>query len=226
MRVPNRQCVIETRSSRTPERTFTYRQINQASNQLAHHLVAHGCNVGDVVVIYAYRGVDLVVAYMGALKAGATVSVLDPQYPAERQKILLSVSRPQFLIYIQRAIEEFGQPSGVISDFIATGLHVKAIIPSLHLSASGNLTGGSFEDEDCLAAQTPLKEHHPNVTVGPDSIPTLSYTSGTQGIPKGVQGRHYSLTYYTPWMAERFGLSENDKFTMLVSLEQKLISSI
>ncbi|OAA38789.1 aminoadipate reductase enzyme [Cordyceps fumosorosea ARSEF 2679] len=214
-RVPDRQCVIETRSSRSPERTFTYRQINQASNQIAHHLIAHGCNVGDVVVIYAYRGVDLVVAYMGALKAGATVSVLDPQYPAERQKVLLGVSRPNFLIYIQRAIEEFGQLPDIVSEFIATSLHVKATIPSLHLSDSGHITGGSFEGEDCLAAQAPLKEHHPGVIVGPDSIPTLSYTSGTEGIPKGVQGRHYSLTYYTPWMAERFGLSENDRFTML-----------
>ncbi|KAG8406556.1 large subunit of alpha-aminoadipate reductase [Metarhizium acridum] len=214
-RVPNRQCVIETRSSRSPERVFTYRQINQASNQLAHHLIAHGCNVGDVVVIYAYRGVDLVVAYMGALKAGATVSVLDPQYPGERQKVLLGVSRPQFLICIQRAIDEFGHLPSLVSDFITTDLDVKATVPALHLSNNGQLTGGTVKGQDCLAAQAPLMEHDPDVTVGPDSIPTLSYTSGTEGIPKGVQGRHYSLTYYTPWMAERFGLSETDRFTML-----------
>ncbi|KAG8406192.1 large subunit of alpha-aminoadipate reductase [Metarhizium acridum] len=154
-RVPNRQCVIETRSSRSPERVFTYRQINQASNQLAHHLIAHGCNVGDVVVIYAYRGVDLVVAYMGALKAGATVSVLDPQYPGERQKVLLGVSRPH-----------------LVSDFITTDLDVKATVPALHLSNNGQLTGGTVKGQDCLAAQAPLMEHDPDVTVGPDSIPT------------------------------------------------------
>jgi L-aminoadipate-semialdehyde dehydrogenase len=55
-RFPNRQCVIETKSPRTAERTFTYRQINESSNQLAHHFLAHGCEVGDVVMIYAYRG--------------------------------------------------------------------------------------------------------------------------------------------------------------------------
>lgn len=32
---------------------------------------------------------------------------------------------------------------------------------------------------------------------------------------RGVLGRHFSLAYYFPWMKERFGLSENDKFTML-----------
>ncbi len=54
--IPDRTCVVETRSSRGPERTFTYRQINESSNQLAHHFLANGCQVGDVVAIYAYRG--------------------------------------------------------------------------------------------------------------------------------------------------------------------------
>ncbi|KAH6996128.1 aminoadipate reductase [Ilyonectria sp. MPI-CAGE-AT-0026] len=144
--------------------------------------------------------VDLVVAYMGALKAGATVSVLDPQYPAERQKVLLGVSQPQFLIRIQRAIDEFGHLPSLVSDYVNNNLDVKATVPALRLSSNGQLTGGTVKGQDCLAAQAPLKEHNPDVSIGPDSIPTLSYTSGTQGTPKGVQGRHYSLTYYTPWM--------------------------
>lgn len=133
--------LIETQSSQRPERIFTYRQINQASNQLAHHLIAHGCNVGDVVVIYAYRGVDLVVAYIGALKAGATVTVLDPQYSAERQKVLLGVSQPQFLICIQRAIDESGHLPSLVSDYINADLDVKATVPALRLSSNGQLTG-------------------------------------------------------------------------------------
>jgi acyl-CoA synthetase (AMP-forming)/AMP-acid ligase II len=55
-RFPHRPCVIETNSGSTPQRLFTYRQINEGSNQLAHHLLAYGCEVGDVVMIYAYRG--------------------------------------------------------------------------------------------------------------------------------------------------------------------------
>lgn len=56
------------------------------------------------------------VAYIGALKAGVTVSVLDPHYPSERHKILSDVARPRFLVYLQRAIEEFGQPSDISMD--------------------------------------------------------------------------------------------------------------
>jgi L-aminoadipate-semialdehyde dehydrogenase len=53
---PDRTCVVETKGARTPERVFTYKQINESSNQLAHYLLAHGCERGDVVMIYAHRG--------------------------------------------------------------------------------------------------------------------------------------------------------------------------
>lgn len=152
---------------------------------------------------------------MGALKAGATVSVLDPQYPADRQKVLLEVANPTFLIQIQRATEEAGKIADTVSEFIASNLKIKAEIPALCLGDDGELTGGDVGGKDCMDDQRALKAAAPGVLVGPDSNPTLSFTSGSEGKPKGVLGRHFSLTYYFPWMAERFGLSKDDKFTML-----------
>ncbi|UKZ51964.1 putative NRPS-like protein biosynthetic cluster [Trichoderma virens] len=212
---PDRECVVETKGSQSNGRTFTYRQINESANLLAHHFLSHGCNVGDVVMIYAYRGVELVVAYMGALKAGATVSVIDPQYPPERQKVLLDVAKPRFLVCIQKATEESGPPSDLVMQFVSTELNLKSTIPALELSANGELKGGIVDGKDCLDASVYSREDPTNVLIGPDSIPTLSFTSGSEGRPKGVQGRHFSLTHYTPWMAERFGLSDQDRFTML-----------
>ncbi|KAJ5219972.1 NRPS-like protein biosynthetic cluster [Penicillium chermesinum] len=212
---PDRLCVLETKGQRSPERRFTYKQINESSNQLAHFLLANGCERGDVVMIYAYRGVDLVVAYMGALKAGATVSVLDPQYPHERQKVLLEVANPRFLVHIERAAEDAGPIAETVSEFIASSLSIKAHIPALRLQDDGEILGGLHQGQDVLQPYEHLKEQLPDVLIGPDSAPTLSFTSGSEGKPKGVQGRHFSLTYYTPWMQERFGLSKDDKFTML-----------
>ena len=77
---PDRLCVVETASRTTPQREFTYRQIDEASNVIAHYFLQHGIEKGEVVMIYAYRGVDLCIAIMAVLKAGATFSVLDPAY--------------------------------------------------------------------------------------------------------------------------------------------------
>lgn len=64
---PDEICVIETASSTSPERRFTYKQIYEASNTLAHYLHDAGVTNGDVVMIWAHRSVDLVVSMMGTL---------------------------------------------------------------------------------------------------------------------------------------------------------------
>jgi L-aminoadipate-semialdehyde dehydrogenase len=62
---PERLCVVETRAGGAPERSFTYKQINEVSNILGHLLVKSGIQRGDVVLIYSHRRVDIVVAVMG-----------------------------------------------------------------------------------------------------------------------------------------------------------------
>lgn len=214
-RIPESVCVVETAAEACPERIFTYRQINEASNLLAHHLVQNGVIRGDVVMVYAYRGVDLVVAVMGVLKAGATFSVIDPAYPPERQKVYLEVAQPRALVNIEKATVEAGPLSRLVRDCIDHDLQLKTEVPSLRLGDDGFLTGGLVDEQDVLDRQRELASKSPGVVVGPDSNPTLSFTSGSEGRPKGVLGRHFSLAYYFPWMKERFDLNDQDQFTML-----------
>lgn len=212
---PDRTCVVETRSEDSPERTFNYRHIHEASNILAHHLVQSGLERGEVVMIYSYRGVDLVVAVMGILKAGGTFSVLDPAYPPDRQNIYLDVSRPRALVIIEKATQDAGELSETVRNFIKDNLELRTEVPALRLHDDGSLQGGDNGGKDVFESVQGLKSKGPGVVVGPDSTPTLSFTSGSEGKPKGVRGRHYSLAFYFDWMARTFGLSEKDKFTML-----------
>ena len=213
---PDRLCVEETASTTTAQRKFNYKQINETSNILAHHLVSHGIQPGEVVMVYAHRGVDLVVAVMGVLRAGATFSVIDPAYPSDRQIIYLDVARPKALVVIDKATRDAGPIGRSVSDWIKQNLDLRTEVPALKLADDGSLAGGSLHGtEDVLSASASKKAFAPDVLVGPDSTPTLSFTSGSEGRPKGVKGRHFSLTYYFPWMKERFGLSENDRFSML-----------
>jgi L-aminoadipate-semialdehyde dehydrogenase len=110
-------------------------------------------------------------------------------------------------------IEKAGRLSPTVKQFIAKEFALKAHVPSLAIQEDGSLRG--HEESDLFQNQLKLSAQAPDVIVGPDSTPTLSFTSGSEGIPKGVRGRHFSLTYYFPWMADTFGLSEDDHFTML-----------
>lgn len=212
---PDRLCVVETQSNMSPERRFTYKQIHEASNILAHHLVQRGIGRGEVVMVYSHRGVDLVVAVMGVLKAGATFSVLDPAYPSDRQNIYLEVARPRALIIIKKATMELGGLSETVRTFVDKNLDLRTEVDALELRDDGTLLGGIRNQKDLFEELWHLKPKNPDVTVGPDSTPTLSFTSGSEGTPKGVLGRHFSLAYYFDWMAEAFKLAAHDRFTML-----------
>ncbi|KAK3355197.1 hypothetical protein B0H65DRAFT_515791 [Neurospora tetraspora] len=212
---PERTCVVETKTSTTPERRFTYRQIYEASNTLAWYLHKAGITNGDVVMIWAHRSVDLVVALMGILTSGATMTVLDPAYPPARQQIYLEVAQPSALLRIGRATDENGPLAPLVQKYIDDELKLKTDVPDLRLRDDGILYGGEVDGKDIFAEVRQLASAPPDVIVGPDSNPTLSFTSGSEGRPKGVLGRHYSLVRYFGWMAERFNLSSESRYTLL-----------
>ncbi|SOB85562.1 amino acid adenylation domain-containing protein [Streptomyces sp. 1331.2] len=98
--VPVAQCahgVVEARAAETPEATalvfrderVTYAELNARANRLARQLRAAGVERGRVVGVLLERGVDLVVAVLGVLKAGAGYTVLDTDFPADRWKAVL-----------------------------------------------------------------------------------------------------------------------------------------
>ena len=140
-------------------------------------------------------------------------SYVDPAYPPSRQTIYLGVAQPRALIVLKGA----GKINPNVRKFINSELDIKVEVPALQLPGGGKVVGGSIEEgsADALAPQTRLAETDPNVVIGPDSIGTLSFTSGSTGVPKGVRGRHYSLTHFFPWMGQRFEIGEHSRFTML-----------
>ncbi len=166
--------MVETASTVSPQREFTYQQINEASNIVAHHLVQSGVQRGEVAMIYAYRGVDLVVAVMGVLKAGGTFSVIDPLYPADRQVIYLKVAQPRALINLAKATQEAGELSDEVRYFIRETLQLRTEIPALAIQDNGQLLGGKSGEEDVLERQQVLKAKSTGIIIGPDDIPTLS----------------------------------------------------
>lgn len=130
-------------------------------------------------------------------------------------QVYLEVSQPRALIRIGRATDENGPLAALVQSYIDESLQLKAEVPDLRIRDDGHLSGGEIDGKDVFGAAREKASAPPDVVVGPDSNPTLSFTSGSEGRPKGVLGRHYSLTRYYTWMSERFHLTSESKFTLL-----------
>ncbi|PWN25115.1 large subunit of L-aminoadipate-semialdehyde dehydrogenase [Jaminaea rosea] len=194
-------------------RSITYQELDRASNVLAHHLISNGVQRGEVVTTYAYRGADLVVSVLATLKAGAVFSVIDPAYPPVRQNIYLQVAKPRAIVVLAKA----GSLHANVRKCIQEELEVRVEVPALELLDGGKVRGGSASQggADVLDSAQSKASQSTNILLGPDSPATLSFTSGSTGIPKGVFGRHHSLTHFFPWMGTRFNIGSGDRFTML-----------
>ncbi|HTB62459.1 MAG TPA: AMP-binding protein, partial [Opitutales bacterium] len=63
---------------------LTYAGLRDRSLKFAHYLRGLGIGAGDAVVLWLPRGLDMYVAFLGILEAGAYYVPMDPDFPAER----------------------------------------------------------------------------------------------------------------------------------------------
>ncbi|HEY7592091.1 MAG TPA: amino acid adenylation domain-containing protein, partial [Actinophytocola sp.] len=69
---------------------LTYGRLDRRATTLAGGLVTRGVGRGDVVGVHLDRGIDMVVAVLAVLKAGAAYTMLDPAFPAARLRAVLA----------------------------------------------------------------------------------------------------------------------------------------
>ncbi len=115
----------------------------------------------------------------------STLPLILIRYPSDRQIIYLDVAKPKALIIIEKASQEAGELPPQVRSYVSDNLSLKTEIPALALQDNGTLTGGQRGGQDVLSPQTQLANQLPGLTIGPDDIPTLSFTSGSEGRPKG-----------------------------------------
>ncbi len=181
------------------QQEWTYRELEVGSNRLAQYLRSGGVGIEDVVAIYGQRSASLVDAILGVHKAGAAFLILDPSYPAARQIEYLEAARPRGFLHLEQAGELPSELTTWVGSDAFDGCQLKL----------------SGKDDERLAEFPAVA---PEVLLGPESLAYVSFTSGSEGRPKGVLGRHGPLSHFLPWREKRFELKQTDRFSMLSGL--------
>lgn len=94
--------------------SFTYRELNETANRVAHSLIARGVEARDRVALLLPRTSRLSLATWGVVKAGAAFIPCDPHYPADRIKHILEDSAAKFIITTADKVADF--PAGKAID--------------------------------------------------------------------------------------------------------------
>ncbi|MBU7314572.1 non-ribosomal peptide synthetase [Paenibacillus oleatilyticus] len=105
--------LFEEQAERTPERAavslgqeqLTYRELDEKANQMARALRRRGVGSGNIVAIKLERSLEMIVSFLGVLKAGAAFVPIDPKYPYERARLILEESQAAVLITQTRLMD-------------------------------------------------------------------------------------------------------------------------
>ncbi|MFJ3258563.1 amino acid adenylation domain-containing protein, partial [Streptomyces sp. NPDC086771] len=166
---------------------LSYSELDARANRLARLLIGRGVGPESVVGVCMERGVDMVVALLGVLKAGGAYLPVDPEYPAERIAFMLQDAAS--LVLTTAALDE-ALPTGVV--------RVVVDEPATVADLAGRYGGAPAADE----LRAALLPGHPAYVI---------YTSGSTGRPKGVAVPHEGITNRLGWMQREFALGSGDR---------------
>ncbi|MES5816918.1 amino acid adenylation domain-containing protein [Streptomyces sp. RG80] len=166
------------------EARLDYAELEQRANRLARLLVAEGAGPERFVAVALPKSVDLVVALLAVVKAGAAYLPVEPGYPAGRIRTMCEEVRPDLVVTRTGLADVFAG--------IGTGARVLLDAPGTR-AALAAADSGPLTDADRRAPLTPA---HPAFTI---------FTSGSTGRPKGVVVEHRSLAAYLAWCHHAYG---------------------
>ncbi|TRU61739.1 MAG: amino acid adenylation domain-containing protein [Microcystis aeruginosa Ma_QC_C_20070823_S13] len=168
---------------------FTYQELNNRANQLAHYLQSLGVKADSLVGIFVERSLDMIIGILGIIKAGGAYIPLDIDYPPERIAYLLEDTQLSILLTQSKFVEQLPQfpPNTICLD----------------------------QDWSIIAKQSTVK---PLVAVEQHNLAYIIYTSGSTGQPKGVMIEHRSVVNYILTLIREYGITADDRILQFSSI--------
>ena len=187
--------LFERQAAQTPnaaavvsgEISLSFAELNERANHLAHHLISLGVGPESLVGIALNRSIDMIVALLGVLKAGAAYLPLDLDLPEARLEQMLADATPVLVLSRGDLNARLPQRASVLN------LDDPQTLNALQQTASRDP-----QDSDRKSALLP---HHPAYVI---------YTSGSTGAPKGVVVSHEGLINYLIWSMKEYGVQSGN----------------
>jgi amino acid adenylation domain-containing protein len=187
---------IRAAMARTPEApavrcgdvSLRYGELAARVDRLAAVLRARGAGPDVLVGIHLDRSIEMLVAVLGVLRAGAAYLPLDPALPAERRA------------------------------FMARDARVALVLTCDRLKSGAEIEGATVLSLDALESAGPADDSVVPPRVRPDDLAYVLYTSGSTGTPKGVAVPHGALANLVQAMRDEPGVGATDRLLAVTNL--------
>lgn len=190
---------------------WSYRALRDAAARLAATLQRHArADEPGLTAVFAQRSHTAFAGVLGALLRGDGYVPLNPSFPIDRSRAMLQRSGCRCLIVDAHAARQL--------DELLAGIELPLLVllpEGADLSAwSARWPAHRFLGPGDLAAPADWRPPAGD----PDRIAYLLFTSGSTGQPKGVMVAHRNVTAFVDAMAERYQVSEHDRFSQTFDL--------
>ena len=213
-------------------RKISYRELREETDRFATALCDLGVKKGDKVALLLLNSPQFIIAYFGALKAGATLTPISPVYVSPEIKHQIEDSGATTIVCQDILYDHVEKAEVKLDRVILTNIaeylpRFKKFLGQSVLRAVYQKMSAPppelFEREGFYQFQDLIKKYPPNppkieFNIREDLV-TLPYTGGTTGLPKGAMITHYNFVA-SQYLLQTFGgdVVEEGKEVMLAYL--------
>jgi fatty-acyl-CoA synthase len=163
--------------------SLTYRELAERSCRYARWAMAEGIGKGDVVALLMTNRPEYMAIWLGIIRAGGTVALLNTNLAGQALALCVDSVRPRHAIVAGDLVDAWASTDPHRKTAPAVWLHGEADRPQNHPRLDEAIDG--FDG-------APLSEvERPGITIEDKAL--FIFTSGTTGLPKAANINHFRL---------------------------------